>query len=111
MQLLESQADELSRELHPPLLSLSAFPLLRNALWLLLTLLCLLLTWHVMLRVMQREARLMMASMEHLIQQGETERRRQTASQSRCSLSSSPPSGRRSAASSTDSTGCWPCWA
>ena len=71
IQALEQRATAVDAELRPPLLSLSAFPVVRNAVWFGLSLLCLLLVWHVMVRVMQREARLMMTSVDQLIAQDE----------------------------------------
>ena len=78
VQSLELRAKVVDAELHPPLLSLSSFPVLRNALWFGLSVFCLLLVWHVMVRVMQREARLMMHSIDELLSsdgQGEGEAR------------------------------------
>ena len=67
VQSLESHAKVVDAELHPPLLSLSSFPVLRNGVWFGLSVLCLLLVWHTMVRVMQREARLMMSSIDDLL--------------------------------------------
>ena len=75
IQSLEQHSADINRKLHPPLLSLSYFPVLRNAVWFVTTLLCLLLIWHIVVRVMQREARLMVGSLEAMVSESDGEQR------------------------------------
>ena len=75
IQSLEQHSADLNKKLHPPLLSLSYFPVLRNAVWFFTTLMCLLLIWHIVVRVMQREARLMVGSLEAMMSEDAGEQR------------------------------------
>ena len=76
IQCLEQHSADINKKLHPPLLSLSYFPVLRNAVWFLSTLVCLLLIWHVVMRVMQREARLMVVSLEAVVSDADDDEQR-----------------------------------
>ena len=75
IQSLEQHSADINKKLHPPLLSLSYFPVLRNAVWFVTTFVCLLLIWHIVVRVMQREARLMVGSLEAMVGESEGEER------------------------------------
>ena len=75
IQSLEQHSTDINKKLHPPFLSLSYFPVLRNAVWFVTTFVCLLLIWHIVVRVMQREARLMVGSLEAMMSESDGEQR------------------------------------